>query len=142
MSLIYTISDLTDVHSTIDNSSTNTISIGNSADTITISPPHAYNIGSTWTTMASTSASPYSIGGYTTNNSISVNGENADIMINGRSIVDVLDRLEQQMGWLTPKPEIEKEWEELKRLGDEYRALEADIKDKMKVWDILKNPVE
>jgi hypothetical protein len=142
MSLIYTISDSADVHSTIDNSSINTISIGNSADTITISPPHAYNIGSTWTTMASTSASPYSIGGYTTNNSISVNGENADIMINGRSIVDVLDRLEQQMGWLNPKPEIEKEWEELKRLGDEYRALEADIKEKMKVWDILKNPVE
>ena len=138
----------TDIYTTIDYS----------ADTITIDPS-ACTIGigagtNNWTTMATGAigASPYTIGGNwatspytiggTASNSISINGENADIKINGRSIVDVLDRLEQQMGWLTPKPEIEKEWAELKRLGDEYRAMEADIKDKMKVWDILNKPID
>jgi flagellar motility protein MotE (MotC chaperone) len=39
---------------------------------------------------------------------------------------------------LTPNPELEKEWDELKELGDRYRELEKHITEKMKTWDILK----
>ena len=39
---------------------------------------------------------------------------------------------------LVPNPELEKEWEELKRLGDAYRKLEAECKEKSKVWNTLK----
>ena len=137
-----------------DPNSTDTYIIDYSADTITIDPS-SFSVGTgtnSWTTMATGASpyitgsnwttSPYTIGGTGSSSSISINGEGADIKINGRSIVDILDKLEQQMGWLTPKLEIEKEWAELKRLGDEYRAMEADIKDKMKVWDILNKPVE
>ena len=76
---------------------------------------------------------------------LQLTGDNADVVVNGTSlkgtlenIQSTLDAVEQRLGLLRPSLELEKEWDELKRLGDEYRALEADIRDKMKVWDILK----
>lgn len=58
-----------------------------------------------------------------------------DFIIDGVSIKQVL---EERLGMLVPNPELEKEWEELKRLGDEYRKLEAECKEKSKMWNTLK----
>jgi hypothetical protein len=69
---------------------------------------------------------------------IECTGENADLVLNGKSIKNTLTAIEERLAILHPSPELEKEWEELKSLGDRYRTLEADIKEKMKVWDTLK----
>lgn len=72
------------------------------------------------------------------NNNITLNGEGADIRVNGKSLGGAIDAIEQRLAILHPNPEIEKEWEELRQLGDQYRKLEAEIKAKIQVWDVLK----
>ena len=64
-------------------------------------------------------------------------GENADIEINGKSLLDTLRCIEERINILTVNAELESEWEELRELGNQYRALEQRIKDKIKVWNKL-----
>lgn len=42
------------------------------------------------------------------------------------------------MAILHPNEKLEEKWEELKKLGDMYRALEKDIIEKEKIWETLK----
>ena len=72
-------------------------------------------------------------------NKISIKGENADLDINGVSLKDFMQRVEQRLAILTPDSRLEAEWEELRVLGDRYRELEKEINAKMKTFDILKN---
>jgi len=72
-------------------------------------------------------------------NKISIKGENADLDINGVSLKDFMQRVEQRLAILTPDAKLEEEWEELRALGDRYRELEKEINAKMKTFDILKN---
>jgi flagellar motility protein MotE (MotC chaperone) len=46
--------------------------------------------------------------------------------------------LEERLNILVPNFELEKEWNELKELGDKYRALEAKFKEQSKMWEKLK----
>jgi hypothetical protein len=61
-----------------------------------------------------------------------------DVKIKGKSISETLDKIEARLGILHPNDKLEKKWEELKKLGDAYRALEKDIIEKEKIWDTLK----
>ena len=70
--------------------------------------------------------------------SIKLIGKNADIDIYGVSLKDTLAKIEERLAILKPNAALEKDWEELKELGDSYRKLEAEITEKMKAWDILK----
>lgn len=65
-------------------------------------------------------------------------GENADIMINGKSMKAWMEAVEQRLNILTPNPELEREWDELRRLGERYRKLEQKCKNKAKMWEALK----
>lgn len=69
---------------------------------------------------------------------LEIKGEKADILINGTSLKETLDNINARLGMMRPNPKIESEWDELLELGERYRALEADIKDKMQMWDLLK----
>jgi hypothetical protein len=69
---------------------------------------------------------------------LEVTGEKADILINGVSLKETLDNINARLGMMRPNPKIEAEWDELLELGERYRALQADIKDKMQMWDLLK----
>lgn len=60
-----------------------------------------------------------------------------DIKIGNRSLKDFIEQMEQRLALLQINPKLESEWQELKELGDRYRQLEKDIKEKMKTWDIL-----
>lgn len=92
----------------------------------------------TWTTSDTfTIASPHtkvSQGG-----KIQLEGENADIEINGVSLVSMLKRIEERINILTVNAELEAEWDELRELGEQYRALEQRIKDKMETWKKLQS---
>ena len=72
-------------------------------------------------------------------NKIVVNGKNADIEINGISLMGTLRALEERLNILRPNQELEKEWDELRDLGDRYRKLEAELAEKTKMWDTLKS---
>lgn len=130
----------------------------NTIDTITISPitispgnitSGAYTIGS-----AGTGANGYV---YTTNatgnfswqapnspmtvdqsGTIELSGDNADIKINGSSLLDMIKSIESRLNILRPDHELEKEWDELRELGNKYRELEKHITEKMDTWNKIK----
>jgi len=64
-----------------------------------------------------------------------LNGDNADVVINGVSIMEIL---KDRLNVMIPNPVLEKEWDQLKELGDQYRALEAKLKEQGEMWTKLK----
>jgi hypothetical protein len=69
---------------------------------------------------------------------IKLDGEEADIVVNGHSLVDAINSIRDRLNCLQINPELEKEWEELGALGDQYRKLEKQILAKQATWDRLK----
>lgn len=61
-----------------------------------------------------------------------------DIVVGGKSVVALLDRLEERLAWMQPNLDLEAEWDELRELGDRYRALEAQCREKADMWNKLK----
>jgi hypothetical protein len=70
---------------------------------------------------------------------MTLRGKNADLDINGKSLKDWMEKVEERLNILTPNPELEKEWDELRRLGERYRKLEKKCKEKAEVWKKLKS---
>ena len=118
-------------------SSAPTISIVNGGAAGSVLAGGAYS-NTMWTTNTSgwngTSAMDLNQSG-----KISLKGENADIDINGKSLLKTLEALEERLNLMTPNPELEKEWDDLKKLGDRYRKLEKKCKEKAEVWNKLKS---
>ena len=69
---------------------------------------------------------------------IDIKGEKADIRINGKSMNKWMEQVEQRLNILSPNPELEKEWDDLRRLGERYRKLEKKCQEKAKMWEALK----
>jgi hypothetical protein len=69
---------------------------------------------------------------------IKLDGEGADIVVNGSSLVDAINSIKDRLNCLQINPELEAEWDELRTLGDQYRKLEQQILDKQATWDRLK----
>jgi hypothetical protein len=69
---------------------------------------------------------------------IDIKGEKADIRINGKSMNRWMEQVEQRLNILTVNPELEKEWDELRRLGERYRKLEKKCQEKARMWEALK----
>ena len=99
---------------------------------------------------ASTSATTYTPiwnTGVTMPNAMSVNqsgrvdlkGDNADITINGVSLSATLKLIQDRLGLLVPNPELEGQFDELRALSEQYKKLEAECREKMRVWNTLKN---
>ena len=74
-----------------------------------------------------------------TSGKLQLNGDNADIEVNGVSLMSLIDELKERLNWLTVNPELESEWDELRELGERYRELEKQCKEKAKVWEKLKS---
>lgn len=64
--------------------------------------------------------------------------EGGDIKIGEKSLIEILDKIEERLAILKVNSDLENKWERLKQLGDEYRALEKDLLEKEKIMDILK----
>jgi hypothetical protein len=69
---------------------------------------------------------------------INLDGPDADIVVNGSSLVDAINSIRDRLNCLQINPELEAEWKELRALGDQYRELEQEILDKQATWDRLK----
>lgn len=61
-----------------------------------------------------------------------------DLKVQGVSIKDSLERIEERLAILRPNEELEEKWENLRGLRKAYMELEAEIKEKEQVWKILK----
>lgn len=70
---------------------------------------------------------------------ISLNGKDADVNINGKSMKAWMEKVEERLNILTPNPELEKDWDDLRKLGERYRKLEKKCKEKAEVWKKLKS---
>lgn len=69
---------------------------------------------------------------------ISLTGDDADIVINGVSLIDKLDAIAERLNLLEVNHELEAEWDQLRELGEQYRQLEQDLKAKSAMWKTLK----
>jgi len=70
--------------------------------------------------------------------SLDIQGKDADIKINGKSMTAWMEKVEERLNILTPNPELEKDWDDLRRLGERYRKLEKKCKEKAQMWEALK----
>jgi hypothetical protein len=92
-----------------------------------------YTTGSTsginWNNGTGITANPWTT--TTQAGRMELNGDHADLVINGVSLLEVL---EKRLNVLVPNPALEKEWDQLRALGDQYRELEKDLKEKAEIW--------
>lgn len=68
---------------------------------------------------------------------VELKGDNADVVINGLSVMQTLQDLQQRLGLIVRNPELEDQWAELKILGQQYMALEAKCIEKNRMWKTL-----
>lgn len=98
------------------------------------------NVSNTVWTSSNTGWNHSAIGAtITPSATISLKGEDADIDLNGKSMKAWMEKIEERLNILTPNPELEKEWDELRKLGERYRKLEKKCKEKAEVWNKLKS---
>ena len=97
------------------------------------------------TGTAITGANGYSYGDLNTqagiiaaSGTIDLKGENADIKVNGVSLMNTLNSIAERLNILRPNPELEAEWHQLRELGEQYRELEKQLKEKSEMWKTLK----
>tara|TARA_R110000868_G_scaffold48153_2_gene156850 strand:+ start:2407 stop:2784 length:378 start_codon:yes stop_codon:yes gene_type:complete len=119
-----------------------TITNGSTGYTVTGSLPS----NAVWTT----SAGPYymnsSINATSTGDvvistgKLKVNGDDADIQIGEVSLKKFMEDVSMRLNIMQPNTKLEKDWEELRELGDQYRQLEKEMIEKARVWNILKTP--
>jgi hypothetical protein len=83
----------------------------------------------------------YSVTSNLSGDTLQVKGDasfEGDLKVQGKSIVDSLDRIEDRLAILRPNEELEEKWEQLRGLRKAYMELEQEIIEKEKVWSILK----
>ena len=128
---------------------TDTIDWGNTLYTTTGTSHPNYGVisgGSNGYTYTTNTTSPWIATGTNISPTMQVNpsatieikGEDADIKINGKSMVTWMEAVEERLNILTPNPELEKDWDDLRRLGQRYRALERKCQEKAQMWAALK----
>jgi hypothetical protein len=99
-------------------------------NSVSISQPWVTTTGTSGLTWANLSEPP--------SGRITLQGPDADIEVNGESLMEMLHRIEERLNLLTPNQELEAEWDQLRELGNQYRALENKLTEQGKMWDTLK----
>lgn len=92
------------------------------------SSPYTYNVSSPYTTQWSTvpnTTYTYNNSGITPSSKLEITGENADIVINGMSLLTLLKTFEKRLSILQPKTELLEKYEALQQAYEHYKTLEA-----------------
>ena len=69
---------------------------------------------------------------------ITLNGADADIEINGESVVGMLKEIRDRLNIIQVSETMEAEWDELRALREQYEAKLAECREKSRAWDALK----
>jgi len=96
--------------------------------------PYTYSNSNSWTTLSNGSYAAQ----VRENGRLELHGDKADIVINGESLFDRLSAIEQRLNILRPNSKLEAQWDQLRELGEQYRRLEAELQEKQRMWDALK----
>ena len=64
--------------------------------------------------------------------------QNADIRFGDTSLMETLREIKTQLGMLTPDPQLEAEFDELRVCAQEYERLRTKFLEQTQVWDTLK----
>jgi hypothetical protein len=84
----------------------------------------------TWQDISVTTPTP--------SHKISLQGDDADIEINGESVVSMLKDIRDRLNILQVSAEMEQEWDELRALREQYEAKLAECQEKSRAWAALK----
>ena len=97
-------------------------------------------VNPTWITNTTIGAtgSNYQFSNVTQSAQLNLIGDNADIVVNGVSLMDKINAIGERLNMLDINPELEAEWDQLRELGDCYRQLEQELKTKSAMWKTLK----
>ena len=107
-------------------------------NSVSISQPWVTTSGTSGLTTSGTSGLTWANLSEPPSGRITLQGPKADIEVNGESLMEMLHRIEERLNLLTPNQELEAEWDQLRELGDQYRALEQKLTEQGKMWDTLK----
>jgi len=69
---------------------------------------------------------------------LTLQGPNADIEVNGESLMTAIRKIEERLNILKPNEKLEAEWDQLRELGEQYRALEKKLMEQNEMWSALK----
>jgi hypothetical protein len=108
-----------------------------------ISPTYTVSPGSVLTTngIGATSWATISADPNLQGKTLQVNGDadiTGELTVQGVKLSDRLDKIDERLAILHPNEELEAKWENLRGLRKAYMELEAEIKEKEKMWGILK----
>ena len=111
-------------------------------DTITISPNWLSGTGGAYTYAGTGTNYAWNTISNTTSieNTLQVKGDSefdGDITVKGRSLTEFMESVEQRLCILRPNPNLESEWDQLRELGEQYRALEKQLQEKAQMWAAL-----
>lgn len=102
---------------------------GNGAN---IAAPNVYISPNTWSTLDDLTISNQASG------KITLKGDEADIDINGRSLMKTLDAIQERLSMLVPDVEMEAEWDDLRALREQYESKLQECREKSRAWKALK----
>ena len=97
--------------------------------TITIDNSNGFN----W------SADTISLGDPVPKGTLTLKGEDADININGESLMTMIRGIQDRLNILAPDPAMEQEWSELAALREQYESKLAECRAKSKMWKTLQS---
>jgi hypothetical protein len=109
-------------------------SIGSSTSGTYLGSNGTYGAAADWANLANATA-PVTINA---SGKIDLQGKSADITINGTSLLATLAALQERLNWMQPATELEAEWDQLRELGDRYRELEQQCREKSQMWTKLR----
>jgi hypothetical protein len=69
---------------------------------------------------------------------LTLTGDDADIEINGESVMSVLREIRDRLGIIQVSEAMEAEWDELRELRQQYEAKLAECREKSEAWNALK----
>lgn len=72
-----------------------------------------------------------------TQGNIQVNHD-GDIKLGDRSLKEFIDDVEKRLNILRPSLELEEKWDELRKLGEQYRELEKNILQQQELMKVIK----
>ena len=69
---------------------------------------------------------------------LQLQGDDADIEINGESVVGMLKEIRDRLNILQVSEEMEAEWDDLRALREQYEAKLTECREKSQAWKALK----
>jgi hypothetical protein len=130
--------DLDKDHKDVD---TYTVDLSGVYSNVSITSPYTVTLGgpnTVFTTASTGIGSPWVQSPPMAGPKITLEGSDADIEINGVSLWKTMQEIANRLNIMQTNPELEEEWDQLRKLGNQYRALEEKLKKQSDVWNKLK----